>query len=417
MKVFNPNHFLCHISMPTLREFTEAQKLSSWLKMDWEEKRKPLHVTLVDTIQSLDDRLQKEKLPSKERNALQDALMLWQEELRRGHMMSNELAIQEFRTLCTDEESKKILSSRSEREIALWMLLFRPTPFLNTELHLAFRAKSNGRYWEKFQIQQGLTPTRDRTRLNEFCNAVASLYQSLGAQKNTHIEISDRPVDGSIQLTVYVEGPVTAYNRFSGKSFKRIPARIMLETALVYHPGSGIAETIVRGGIDNHKKILALFGIYIVRALISPIRITKSRFPLNVLRDGNLKPREDWSVHGIQQVRIRRVKCRPIKATGIFYEVEASPAQGNKDALALARKDIRAHRSFDQEYDLVSATLLVYLQKNSDQNAGHFSFDIKASGSSTINNLSLQNQRLAKIVLQALGIIEPEQEGNEPIPV
>ena len=417
MKVFNPNYFLRHISMPTLREFTEAQKLNSWLNMDWEQKRKPLHDTLIDAVQALEDRLQNKEFPGKERIAIQNALLFWQEDLRRGHMMSNELAIQELRTLCTDEEAKKVFSSRSEREISLWMLVFRSRLFLNAELHLAFRAKSNGRYWEKFQIQQGLNPTGDRSKLKKFSNAVLSVYKSQGAGKETRIEISERPVDDVTQLTIYVEGPVTAFPRFSGKRFKRIPSRITLETALLYHPGSGIAETVVHGGIKNHEKVLALFGSYIVEELINPIRITKSRFPLNVLRDGNLKPREDWSVHGIQQVRIRRVKCRPIKATGIFYEVEAPPVQGHKDALTLARENIRAHRSFDQEYDLVGATLLVYLQKNSDQNAGHFSFDIKASGSSTINNLSLQNQRLAKIVLQALGIIEPEQEENEPIPV
>lgn len=52
------------------------------------------------------------------------------------------------------------------------------------------------------------------------------------------------------------------------------------------------------------------------------------------------------------------------------------------------------------------ATLMVYTRDQQTRREAHFSFDVYASGSSTIKNLSQRNQQLAHYVLHGLGIVE-----------
>lgn len=209
MKIFNPRHFLRHISMPTLREFTEAHVLHARLKIDWEQPPETLPTQLADAVEALDSSLPNSDLPATEREAIGHDIHIWYDDLRRAHMMSNGLAIKEFQVACNgDAEMEAAFDSRDEREKALWMMAFRDKAFRDAELHIAFQAKTNGKYWKKHRIQPGLDPTRDRAKLEAFCHEVAKLYKKVGAGDGTHIEISERAADGSIQLAIYVEGPV-----------------------------------------------------------------------------------------------------------------------------------------------------------------------------------------------------------------
>lgn len=132
--------------------------------------------------------------------------------------------------------------------------------FRDIELHLAFRAKTHGRYWKVHQILPNLVPAMNAASLDAFKQEVAALYQKTGGGMGAHIEVSHRGADGSIQLTLYVEGPITAIAQFCEHDFKRIATRVALETALVYHPQSGVVETVVKGGARNHAAVLTLFS-------------------------------------------------------------------------------------------------------------------------------------------------------------
>lgn len=410
MKIFNPRHFLRHISMPTLREFTEAHVLYARLNIDWEQPPETLPTQLADAVDALDASLPNSDLPATEREAIGHDIHIWYDDLRRAHMMSNGLAIKEFQVACNgDIGVEAAFASRDEREKALWMMAFRDKAFRNAELHLAFQAKTNGKYWKKHRIQPGLDPTRDRTKLEAFCHEVAKLYKKVGAGDGTYIEISERTVDGSIQLALYVEGPVTAIAHFAENHFKRITTRIALETALAYHPDSGFVETIVKGGATNHTAILQLFGKHVVEREIAPEAIEKARFKLNALRDGMLEPFDDWSVHGVEKVRLRRARFSPNGSSGISLEVGAPADKEQDDAIQLALDNLKIQHSFEAEYNLIRACIIVYPLTSSERKSTHFSFDVSSTGSSTIRNLSVQNQHIAHIVLQALNVIDPEE--------
>lgn len=409
MSIFNPPHFLRHIGMPTLREFTEAHVLGPHLTLDWTLDEAALPAMVSQAVETLATELPTREMTTEARKAIADALGYWYDDLRRCHLMANPLAAEEFLLKCADDdEVLAAFADRDDREKAMWMFTFRDEAFRQTELHLSFLAKTNGKYWKKHRIEAGLDPTADRAALETFSQAVADIYKKAGAGKATHIEVSQR--EHQIQITLYVEGPVTALAHFSQNHFSRITTRIALETALLYDPQTGLVETIVKGGAKNHKAVLQLFGQHLVGHEIKPEEIEPKRYRLNALRDG-LDPFEDWGRFGIRKVRLRRAQFKPMNSNGEAIHLEASEAESEPDALAVARARLKVSHAFEAEYTLDGATLMVYPTEKIRR--GHFSFNVFSSGSSTIKNLPAQHQPMAQAVLRALNVVD----GDEPAPM
>ena len=409
MKVFSPAHLLRHVSMPTLKDFTLAHVLGPELAIDWELTEEALTRQVCEAVRSLEVSLKNGDFPPEKAEVLGNQLHLWQDDLRRIHLMSNELASCEFRAASDgDPEVTTAFQDRGIHEQAMWMFTHREKRFRDTELHMAFQAKANGKYWKKHRIEAGLSIIDDRDKLEAFSTAVAKLYEKEGAGRSTHVEFSNHALDASIQVTLYVEGPVTALAHFTDNRFKRLTTRIALETALVYHPDTGQIESVVKGGAKNHVAVLELFGQHVLGQKIAPEEIERVHYDLNVLRDGNLETFEDLSPLGVEGIRVRRAKFAPRNTTGIFFQVEASPDREQEDAIQLALGNLKVHHAFEAEYNLVSAALIIYMKAPEGQKPKHFSFNLQTNGASTIKNLPDKNQTVALAVLTALNVVHTE---------
>lgn len=409
MKIFSPTHFLRHVSTSTLREFTDAHPISPRLNIDWDSDPDTLPTKINAAIENLQTSLSQGDLSAEEVSAIGNDLHLWHDDLRRVHLLSNEVASNEFHVACAaDPEALEAFSNRDPREQALWVFHARDQLFRDVELHLAFQAKANGKYWKKHRIEAGLDLTKEREKLEAFSHEVAKLFEKSGGGKSTHIEQSIHASDGSIQLTIYVEGPVTALAHFSENKFDRVRTRIALETAVVYQPKTGVIESVVKGGSKNHQAVLQLFGKHVIGREIKPEEIEKTRFKLNELREG-LETFDDLSTYGVEKIRLRRAQFRPRESTGISIRIEASPEQDQDDAIEMARKTLTVRHSFETEYNLDGASMIVYLAPVNGHKPKRFSFDVYATGSSTIKNLSEKNQPIADAILRSLNVIESEE--------
>ncbi len=84
-------------------------------------------------------------LPKKKKSAIADDLNLWHDDLRRVHLLTNDLAVNEFHLGCAnDTEALTAFDGRDKREKALWVFHARDKLFRDVELHLAFQAKAMG---------------------------------------------------------------------------------------------------------------------------------------------------------------------------------------------------------------------------------------------------------------------------------
>lgn len=263
MTTHNSRHFLRHIAPPALRRFTDAHALNSRLTMDWSAPPETHTALLCDAVDVVDATVRQSNFDVEQRKAIETDLWLWHDDLRRASLMSGPLATQEFCTACAnDSEALDAVADCDGREMALWMLAWRERVFRHAELHLAFQAKSNGKYWKKHRIQAGLDPVRDQAQLELFSDAVSKLYEKVGGGRGSKVELIDRAADGSVQLMIYVEGPITAVAHFEHGEFILVATRIALEAAIQYHASTGIVETIVKGGVKNHAAVLQLFGTH-----------------------------------------------------------------------------------------------------------------------------------------------------------
>lgn len=408
MKIFTPSHLLRHISPSLLRAFMEGHPLGSRLTIEWECPEDALSGRIIEAIEALDASLQDSELSTEDIAAIRHDVLLWYDDLRRVHLLANDLAVRAFQSAChADQQALNAIADLDSGERSLWIFCNRDQIFRDVELQLAFQAKANGKYWKKHRIQPGLDLTGHREQLEAFANDVAKLYKSAGG-KSTHIECSRPGSDGSIQLTLYVEGPITALTHFTDRKFHRVTTRIALETALVYQPETGIIETVVAGGAKNHTAVLELFGKHVVGQEITPKEIEKTRFKLNELRNG-LETFEDLSLYGVEKIRLRRGQFKPVESTGVLIRVEASPELDQDDAIVLARRTFTILHAFETEYHLDGASFIVRLFPEAGKKPKQFSFDVYSTGSSTIKNLSPKNQTIANAVLQSLNVIEAEE--------
>lgn len=407
--IFTPTHFLRHVSMPTLREFADAHSIALHLSIDWTGAADSLPAKLNGAVDAVQVLLADGARTGDEISAIQRDLDLWHDDLRRVHLLSNDLASNEFHSACVnDQQALDAFSIRATQEQALWVFHARPQLFRDVELHLAFQAKANGKSWKKHRIEPGLNLTNERAKLEAFSHEVAKLFSKSGGGKSTHVEHSTCISDGSIQLTIYVEGPITALAHFTKNKFSRVPTRIALETAIVYQPATGIIESIVKGGSKNHEAVLQLLGKHVVGRDIKPEEIEKTRFKLNELREG-VELLDDLSPLGVDKIRLRRAQFKPRSKKGVVIRIEATAEPGHDDAVELARKTLNFGHLFETEYDIEGACVLVYLKAVDGQKPKQFSFDVYSTGSSTIKNLSVKNQPIANAILASLNVIDAEE--------
>ena len=86
MKVFNARHFLRHISMPTLKQFTAGHVLGARLNVDWGLSADSLPAAVGDAVHDLEARLTAPEFDATERPAVEHDLRLWVDDLRRAHL-------------------------------------------------------------------------------------------------------------------------------------------------------------------------------------------------------------------------------------------------------------------------------------------------------------------------------------------
>lgn len=81
MKIFSPAHFLRHVSMPTLREFTDAHPIASRLTIDWDSDPDTLPTKVNAAIDALQASLSADGLSSEDAAAIGIDLHLWHDDL------------------------------------------------------------------------------------------------------------------------------------------------------------------------------------------------------------------------------------------------------------------------------------------------------------------------------------------------
>ena len=125
--------------MPMLREFTDAHVLGSSLSIHWEAPADGLATQINDAVNALEALLQDAEHAPEASETVECNLHLWHDDLRRVHLLSNELATKEFQLTCAQDPAvRAAFADRDMREQALWI-----SGWLKPVVTRAYRAPQN----------------------------------------------------------------------------------------------------------------------------------------------------------------------------------------------------------------------------------------------------------------------------------
>ncbi|NDE94200.1 MAG: hypothetical protein EB036_12585, partial [Betaproteobacteria bacterium] len=117
MKIFTLTHFLRHVSVSRLHAFTQAHPIAEHLRFDWQL---PAEVIPERLNASVADILNQASTGAgaKANQSVCHAVHLWHDDLRRVHLLSNDLAAFEFRVgLADDAQLPETLAQWDVRDL------------------------------------------------------------------------------------------------------------------------------------------------------------------------------------------------------------------------------------------------------------------------------------------------------------
>ena len=99
-------------------------------------------------------------------------------------------------------------------------------------------------------------------------------------------EIIDRNTDGTVQVTLFVEGLASNAVGFDQGGLYRRPQRPAIQAAVVYCGRTGTIETVAKGGKPVHEELRKLFAQELLRIDPRFDGIRPRRFRLGTLAVG-----------------------------------------------------------------------------------------------------------------------------------
>jgi hypothetical protein len=244
---FSFRHFLRQTPCSASKAFFDSRGAESGDAVDW---RAPEHVVARQIAEAMN------------RMSGDDVAPLISG-LERAHALSDEHGI---RALVNAAEDPQALiatfdGAENDQERALRVLVEDPTVFERAEDIRYFDYRVEGNYGRRFRAQRDGTVSRDPADLETFQRAVGAYFRSIdGSGRSCVAEILDRNKDGSVQVTLFVEGLASNAVGFDQEGLYRRPQRPAIQAAIVYCGQAGMIETVAKGGKPVHEELRKLFA-------------------------------------------------------------------------------------------------------------------------------------------------------------
>jgi hypothetical protein len=253
--------------------------------------------------------------------------------------------------------SLKQMSSYEER--ALWVL---------REHRAVFRKALEIRFFDDNAIKLETRRTKLNTNralslapadLRSLADAVAAFYRKHeGSGDHCVVEVTHRHTEGSVQLTLYLEGLADSRAEFEDGHLQRRRAHPAMELALVHDAKRGIVETAVRGGKKYHDMLLATFVEHLLKADVDTEALQPQRFDMSRLRRG-VAARNAVAL-GIQAIRLKRLVLAPPSGDGGLLTIDATANPLAPSAEKLAEQWFPNANPLRRGFQILQATVAIH---------------------------------------------------------
>ena len=397
MAAFNYRHLIREIPGSTWRIYFHARNLCVPDDFDWEAPDKALADALIEILDALAAQTQAQV----------------HAELRQVHKLANRRGLLALRNAgntdpAMQEDFERL---RNDAERALWVLLNWPDVFKAAQVLLQFDLGVGRRSWKRLAINTAEPVSKNADDLYGLRWALTDFFSKRkGPPRACHIDLYDRPLDGGVQLSLYVEDDPNDLLEFVDDGMQLRATRPALSFDLVYYPLAGVVDCCGRGGTKVQLSLVTLFARHLLKREVKPTAIVQPTYFLNRLRDGFelLDASEiDLVSHQIETIRLRRARLRSLYGPACDYWIEPPADKSKPDALACAQTHLEERNLFRSGFNIVEAVVSIYFAASERHKTGRvLNIELKQSGISNLREMEADDAALAESLLQALGVME-----------
>lgn len=281
------------VSSNLFRSFLTARQFELSPDFDWTQEEPKLVRALADAIAGYPE------------PAVRDRVIA---DLGKAAQLADPAGCRQMQTVCGDQPqyTEAFAALESPEERALWLHEHHPEKF-DEALEVRF---FDDRAVKASSVRHDLKTTQAVDRSPEaranLENAIAAFYRRKhGSGQSCEVEIIDRHLEGSVQITVYVQDLSHHRAEFEAGQLQRRRSFPALESALNYHPATGFADTVVKGGAEFHDHLALAFAEHLLHTRIEPERVRPKTYRLGHLIHG-VKVRDPAGL-GLECVRLKSI--------------------------------------------------------------------------------------------------------------
>jgi hypothetical protein len=389
---FSFRHFLRQTPSRTSKAFFDGRGVEFGDAVDW---RAAEHVIAREIAEAMDRMSGEEVAP----------LISGFE---RAHALSDEHGIRALVNAADDPQALLATfdGAENDQERSLRVLVEDPTLFERAEDIRYFDYRVEGSYGRRFQAQQDATVSRDPTDLDTFQRAVGAYFRSIdGSGRSCVAEIIDRNKDGSVQVTLFVEGLASNAVGFDQEGLYRRPQRPAIQAAIVYCGRTGTIETVAKGGKPVHEELRKLFAQQLLRIDPRFDGIRPRRFRLGTLAGRLTLPTTPED--GIETARVRRLKLLPTSNRPGAVVIEAPSDRSDVSAQGLSAEWFQDWDPVARGFHIVQATISVHFRPVDGRRPRTIHLDLTSLGSSNLKRFKQVDRILLERYLEKWQLIEP----------
>lgn len=242
---------------------------------------------------------------------------------------------------------------------ALWIFWKHPEVFDKAQEIRFFDDNAIKQETKRTKLNGALPMSLVASDIQALANAVAAFYrQHEGSGDHCEIEIVHRHLEGSVQLTLYIEGLANNRPEFETGKLRRRRSHPAMELALVYNDTTTIVETAVRGGKKYHERLLNGFIRCLLKTVVRPQALRPQTFKLVNLKRGVTV--SDGLKYGIQRVRLKKLVLLALDGSGGTLTFNAPAKDITQSAEMLAARWFQERDPLKGLFVIVQATIAIH---------------------------------------------------------
>lgn len=245
---------------------------------------------------------------------------------------------------------------------------------------------------------------RDAASVEAFCAAIQAFYRTeMGCGEACIASVLDRP-GGTVLVSVHAQDLTTVQLEFEGAALTRHVGCPAIHLVLEYAPGTGVARTLVDGGVKFHELLVRSFARHLLGVDLHQRRLQTPAFDLNRLTTGLSVARDDTFLGlGVAALMMQSPDGR------LRFEAAVTPGNESSCLTALLPMCMPVDNPLGKLWQIGEATLEFYRARPGRRAAEPVRVCLGRGGTSNLHAFDISLRTQIETLLTRLGVVTVDQ--------